>query len=398
VEDFAVDWDWLRAREQESSRSDDARAAARWALDVWRRHFGPRWPRGWRDPDRVPAELLAAWWSLRAFADFVDEALALELLADVPGIADVRAVVAGGVRHDQLASPRLQLRLGALAGAAGADVQLEAGPEASPRDLSLCHAGVQLEIEAVAPVRDAASVAATRWSDSVSHLLVGLTRDAGVDLEITIEAPPDEEGTARLLDEVEWAAGRVRSGDGAPLLVYGRTSVRVVRASGSGGHIRTRTPPTDQWERIGRRLVEKAEQSRRSGADWLVVDILSDLWRFTPWSSQPLPDKALELGDALRRALTGHPHIAGVLATNGAAISDLTAPSEDAEVGEGIVAMRRRLDRLRVRESVIVALNPRGDRGAQLLRELYESEPSFTAAGLEQRGLRRPAELEPAPP
>lgn len=47
-------------------------------------------------------------------------------------------------------------------------------------------------------------------------------------------------------------------------------------------------PMVSYGERLGSRLSKKAEQTKRSGAQWLLIESLDHLWHMTQWSQQPI--------------------------------------------------------------------------------------------------------------
>ena len=108
------DWDVLRARMATTPWSTPAREAGLWALDTLQKQLGPRWPRAWRSPGQPPPELAMCWCSLPGFSATLDLALGLHLLNDVSGIRAVRDTLRSTGQAQQLASPRLQVRMASL--------------------------------------------------------------------------------------------------------------------------------------------------------------------------------------------------------------------------------------------------------------------------------------------
>lgn len=151
-----MDWEVVRRGLEATSRSADATAAGLWAVDVLEATFG--WPRAWRN-GQAPPEIATCYWHLVGFISTLELALTVHELQEVPGFAAVRDVIRGSGRPDQLASPRIQLKLAAVARAAGIEVRLEPPGRDAPADLSL---GSGLSVEIVAVLRDDATQNADR--------------------------------------------------------------------------------------------------------------------------------------------------------------------------------------------------------------------------------------------
>jgi len=62
-------------------------------------------------------------------------------------------------------------------------------------------------------------------------------------------------------------------------------------------------------------------------------------------------------------------------------------------VGDGPVARGRRLDAIRLRETVTMALSDRGVRDSSLWARLWDAEPRWTAWAAERCGVAAPSEL-----
>ena len=62
-------------------------------------------------------------------------------------------------------------------------------------------------------------------------------------------------------------------------------------------------------------------------------------------------------------------------------------------VDVGAIARRRRLDAIRLRETVTVALSDRGVHDSALWARLWDAEPGWTAWAAERCGVRAPPEL-----
>jgi hypothetical protein len=72
---------------------------------------------------------------------------------------------------------------------------------------------------------------------------------------------------------------------------------------------------------------------------------------------------------------------------------DLTSVAETVKPGPRVLGIRRRLDRVRVRQAVIVALTARGEAQLGSWRRLFDAEPGWVAEALTRRGLEYPPSL-----
>ena len=97
----------------------------------------------------------------------------------------------------------------------------------------------------------------------------------------------------------------------------------------------------------------------------------------------PLEEKASTLGDAVRNCLEDQSYLVdGVVVSSGALIGQ--GHDEDAEA-DGVVAMRRLLDPIQVRETIVIPLRPTAH--AATLVELYRQESGWLACALAREGL-----------
>ena len=140
------------------------------------------------------------------------------------------------------------------------------------------------------------------------------------------------------------------------------------------------------------RLQAKARQTERSGASWMYYNILSDMWRLTAWSREPLRNKASQLAEAVRAAVGESAHVRGVVVSDGAAMLRPGTTSEEwADIG--VRALKLRLDAFRVRETVALKLQRDHADDIALWESLIHAEAGWTRAALGRAGLAVPPEL-----
>jgi hypothetical protein len=381
-----LNWAFLRERLAEANRSPDAAAASAWAVDVLEETFG--WPRAWRDGG-APTEVAACFWHVAGFLGTLELALALYELREVDGVARVRDAIRGSGRSDQKASPSIQLKLAALAKDAAIPVRLEPKTSGAPCDLLL---GDELLVEVLALVRDATTLAADRWLSKLTPELRRLGREHGVRFDGDVLKPLDEARTAELVAQLEAAARVAAQGIRAAPVGVGGVTAFVTRAGDDAGGSRFRMPAVDHARRLHLKLQDKAEQTKRSGANWIFCNVLSDMWRLTAWSQAPLPQKATQLAALVRAAVGGSGHLRGVVMSDGAAV---LRPDEKAEewAALGLRALKLRLDRFRVRETIAVGVSSAQTDELALWQRLLRAEPGWLASALSRAGLEVPPEV-----
>jgi hypothetical protein len=236
------------------------------------------------------------------------------------------------------------------------------------------------------------SIDASKWLDGITIELHQIAARHRVDFRGAVEEPLDDQETADLLEELWRRAAVVERGFELPELRVGEVSVLVLPAAGEGGSRSFRLPTVAFDRRLEDKLRAKAEQTRRSGAEWLLVDSLDHLWHMTAWGRQPLIEKARALASLLRGVLCSEKHLLGVVITDGAVLMRPEVGEETAELG-GVVARCRRIDKWRVRESVVVPLQRGSDEAAQLWGAVLDAESEWLARGIESTGLHTPSEL-----
>jgi hypothetical protein len=390
-----IDWEFLRNRMEECPWSPPARAAGLWAIDVLREELGPLWPRAWRRSESAPPELLASGHSLAAYIGTLDLALALRRIRDMPGARALRDAIAGTVRYDALMSPRLQMRIASVALGAAVGVGIEPlMPDAeAPADLLLSRAGVSCAVELLAVMRDAKTLDADRWLETVTFELLRIGQLHKVDFRGRVQEPLDEQLTSELLQEVERRAGATAKGLELPEVQCGGVAVTTLPATGEGGGTSFDLPMISYGQRIADKLGDKADQMRRSRADWVLVDWMDHLWHMTAWGARPLAEKASDLAALVREQLHAEPHIQGVVITDGAVLMRGDVPEQTVELSEGAIAIGRQIDKWHTRESVVIPLQPLALEAAHLWLDILDAEHHWLIRELKAVGLEPPVEL-----
>ena len=263
----------------------------------------------------------------------------------------------------------------------------------APLDLRLSHKETSCAAELMAVIRDAKTLDADRWLDTIEGELTRVGRLHGVDFSGRVEEPLDERLARDLLRELEQRAAGTAAGLVLGVVEIGGVSAIAGPATGEGGGLSFQFPTISYERRIGGKLRAKAKQALNSGADWIVVDWMDHLWHMTAWGARPLAEKASDLAGLARRQLGKERHIKGVVLTDGAVLMRPDVPEQTTELPEGILAMCRQIDKWHARESVVIPLDPIALNMAQLWVKLLDAEHGWTARELATVGLDPPDEL-----
>ena len=339
--------------------------------------------------------MLHASTHLIALAATLDLALALEVTHDAPGAAQVRRQIRGAPGPVALAHSRLLLRLGGLARRAGLEIAFEPRTDGGPpADIRLTGEEASVIVEARVLLRDDVTLAAQRWLDDTSRAMLALAARHDVDLHGNLDAPLDDADTRRLLDELDRAAASVAAGARPSVTVRVATvGVNVGAAGPAGPRQRWKMPTVQLWRRAEGKLRGKVEQSRRSGADWLVVQATDDLLRLTGAAALRPAERGELLTRHIRATLGDAAHLHGAVIDDGAVMVRPVGDDFTVVVDAGAVTRGRRLDAIRLRETVTVALSDQGVRDNSLWARLWDAEPGWTAWAAERCGVMAPPEL-----
>ena len=232
---------------------------------------------------------------------------------------------------------------------------------------------------------------ASAWLDRAREGLRRIGEQFRVDFKGTVEAPLDDEETGIWLEAVRRYAQLCAQGISLPPLEVGGVGI-TVEAGDPGGGSSFKMPTVSYGERLGSRLSRKAEQTKRSGAQWLLIDSLDHLWHMTQWSQQPIAKRGEQLAALFRRELLDADHLLGVVISDGAALMRPRAPEHTVERPE-FVALARRSDAWHIRESVIVPLLPDAEQAVPVWRSILDAESGWVGRELRSNGLAQPPEL-----
>jgi hypothetical protein len=386
-------WEALIARVRAGPGTDARHEAGAWAMGQVRTALGERWPRQWSARfGTLPAFVRDPASDAFAYAQLLETGLRLHNLA---GALRLRSVVRQWSRHLDVIGMRhawIQMEVAALAKFLGADAEFEA-----PFQLP----GAERPADVVITARDAGKIIAECfciYSDLDNRKSMAYDQQFGRRLNMTtldvrlsghydVRLPEDE--TEQLLAEIGQAAAEVQA-DGIQRQVT-RPGIEIHLAPWSDpSHTEaTLKGPTTQgaeWRRANGIIHGKAQDWAGSPAPtWLRIDLLDGTWLFSNWAQLPLQGKA-EWMAALMAEATAGTDVEGVVISCGARL-DTASPDETYADSNGITGLRRRLDSLRTRETIIVPLSTTGADHAPLWSSLYSSEPHWLGDALMQASL-----------
>jgi hypothetical protein len=374
--------------------SSSWRETGSWALTTLEDRLGSDWPAevARKAPDGSAHELAWAVGHVVAYAQVLEWALRLELLAGSTGFAKVRQAIRNDPRPAQLAHCRVQLEVAALALRRGSRPELEPGSaRRRPADVAFSAGGRDVVVETRVILISDDWQEQTLKTDQLFERIRAVETRYGVRCEGVVSEFVVGREADDLVTAVEERARLVAVGlEPLPLRHRAATldivpNTRTHPGGLSGPEIRG-----DSWARIAPRIVEKVQAAAQSGANWLRLDALNGLWQFTRLATMSLREKANALGEAVRSLPEG---LDGVILSSGALLTQGSFDDEDVEAGPGLAAVRRNLPFSRVRETVIISNRNTPDSSATWLRDLYASEPGWLDWSLERLGLPSTVEI-----
>jgi hypothetical protein len=328
-----------------------------------------------------------------AYFELVQLALWLELLSHLQGFADIRRTLRSDAREDVVPHVRLQLEVGALAVAAGHGVRFEPPVPDSARnsDISIELADEErFLVEARVLLPDRRTVTQNELSDRALTALQRLASRLDVDCAGDITRPLQDDELAELLERVSAHARLVHAGaHPPPLHIHGANLQITRRETTTDRSLRGPALTGDLWPRIADRLVKKAIQTRGAENVWLRFTALQGLWLFTHWGQLGLPEKLATMRTNIVHALSGHPHVDGVVLSSALAWPQGTIDPDEHADQSGGYALRVTVPPMMARETLVVPLRAqaRPVAHARAWRDVYAAEPEWPDLALEQFGL-----------
>lgn len=293
---------------------------------------------------------------------------------------------------------RLQLEVAALAHSLGASVEFETPIQLPgtkrPADVLITTDTQKLIAECFCVYSDVSTADAIIYDRNLGSRL----HMAAIDLQISghwdVRLPPEE--TDQLLADVRAAATQVSDDGIAREITRPGVEFRLSPWTATEGtEVTLEGPKTSAagWPRAGGIVSAKAHDWVGSPVPvWLRFDLLDGTWLLSDWAQRSLPEKTEWMAALLAQALAGS-GIAGAVITCGPRL-DPSAPKEQYVGTSGIVGLRTRVDPIRYRETIIVALSPDGARHTQLWRNLYAAEEHWLENALASASLPTFEEIE----
>ena len=348
-------------------------------MDQVRAALGGGWPQRWHAHlGRLPPFVSDPASNALAYAQLIETGLRLDSLA---GPLRLRRLTREWARHLEeirLLHVRLQLEVATLARFLGASVEFETLiplPETSrPADVLITADTEQLIAECFCVYSDVHTAESMAYDRNLGRRLHMIALDLRISGHWDVRLPPDE--TDQLMAEVQAAAAAVTA-DGVSRDVT-RPGIEFHLAPWSppdGTEVTLEGPntPAAGWRRARGIINAKAQDWAGSPVPvWLRFDLLDGTWLFSDWAQRSLPDKTGSMAALAAEAVAGT-GVAGAVISCGTRI-DPSTPDEEYVGTGGIVGLRRRLDPLRFRETIIIPLSPAGARHKQLWTSLHEAE------------------------
>jgi hypothetical protein len=392
-------WDALIEEVRCGPGTDARHEAGAWAMERVRSALGEDWPRRWHDrAGTLPGFVLDPASNACAYAQLLETGLRLHSLAGVLRLRRLTREWSRQLELIRMLHAFMQLEVAALARFAGAGVEFERPvtlPATSrPADVGISTEGIPLIAECFCVYNDQDTSAAMAYDQSLGHRLNIICLDVRLSGHWDVRLPAAE--TEELLAQVQHAASEVRA-DRVPRDVT-RPGVEFRLAPWSDpceGELLLEGPSTPgaEWRRARGIINGKARDWAGSPLPvWLRFDLLDGTWLFSSWALCPLPDKTEWMAALMADAAIGT-DIAGVVVSCGSRV-DPSAQADTYAGSGGIVGLRRRLDPLRTRETIIVPLSRTGASRAKLWAGLYDAEPRWMPDALRAASLPGPDDIE----
>ena len=389
-----LSWLLLRSMMAQTTWSEAWRQTGLWALRVLETHLGSEWPAtvAGKSPTGGAPQLAYAVGHVSAYAQVLELALRLELLGGAAGHAKVRRVLRNDPRPAQLVHCEMQLEVAGLAFRSDAIPELEPAPSGGrPADVAFTDAEQRLVVETRAVMQSDGWRDENDWTDRLFERIHCIESSHGVRCEGEISVALDDRQTEALLSAIETSARLVAVRMAPPPLRMPGVALDIVRQSQTPtAGLRGPEMHGDSWARIAPRIREKVDTAGESGANWLRLDAREGLWQFTEWATRPLAEKLRVFDSAFRSLLGG---LDGIVVSCGPMLAQGSFEDEDVILEPGLVALRRCLPFVRVRETLIIAADAGRVAATPTWVDLYAGEPSWLDWALDHEGLPSTGEI-----
>lgn len=389
-------WDLLTEATARESGTPRALAAEK-AIGILRSILGE----GWLDvdPAQIPHEIALGFSHTLAFVQLLELALRLHEFSDAAGSAVLRRNLRKDRRPESWRHVELQLELAALTAAAGAEIEFERGAKDGwPADVVATLNGASASFEAFSVFKS------QEWREAEQESDVIVNRILAQQIRHNLSIVSDFHGRVLAPDELEDWLQRLETAaedvaeDGEPRTVAAGVVSAAIAPADRGPASRFSGPPIvfNGWHRMLGKLERKSRQTSASpDGVWLRVDVLDGIWQFTEWARYDLSQKLLVMEEYLRQGFAGDPSLAGFIVSTGAVMAQGTFKDEAVQSERGSVALRRTLEPLRVRETLIVPMSARASDLVDYLATAYAAEPDSLDRSLHLAGLGTVDEIFP---
>jgi hypothetical protein len=381
-------WELIASLVDSPRRSSAWRTTGRWAVEVLSAELGDDWTElAWSKHREVPLGLANAGSHTLGFVALVETALRLQMLKGSHGYADLLRDFRRDRRSERAVHTALQLETACLALRADHSVILEPLAEgvSRPADLTLLAGSREIPVETkvLLPAREDLAVRAEQAHISERLWLAGAR--AGVTVGGHVVAAPREEELAEAEAWIGKTAQKLTEENVAELQL-GPFDLRASRSALAAGSLRLWTVHSEPLSRLVTAVQEKAAKMAESNARWLRIAVYNGLWPLTPWGRAPLTwEKVEALRVPLTQALDTYA-IDGIAVSSAAGLSGENV-SENEVSTDAELALRVAIRPLRARETITVALRPRGRVDLAVWRTLLLGERDWLAWALARDGL-----------
>lgn len=388
----APTWAALIADVRSGPGTDARHDVGAWAMEQARSALGESWPRRWHKRlGLLPAFVRDPANNAYAYAQLVETGLRLHGLAGTMRLRSLTKEWASHLEPIRMLHTSMQLEVASLACSLGAVVEFETPTQlpatSGPADVVISTENVPLIAECFCVYNDQKTSESMAYDQSFGGRLNMIGLDVRLSGHYDVRLPPGE--TELLLAEVQQAAADVLAGGVARDVIRPGIEFHLAPwSSPDGTEVLLEGPSTPGAESRRARGIINGKAQDWAGSPvpvWLRLDLLDGTWLFSDWAQRPLPDKTEWMAALLAEAVAGT-DAAGLVVSCGSRLD----PSSEVDTYEGtggIVGLRRRLDPLRARETIIVPLSKAGAGHKRLWANLYDSERRWLAGALRAASL-----------
>lgn len=369
-----------------------------WIVNELERQLGSDWPER-ASHAGVLGEMLGIDRSEPGLFRLLTLALRLASTGSLPG----RSHLISALRRDFSVGSRLhaflQLEVAVLAQASGWQPTFEErlAPNMPPLDVVLRGPKGTLPVEAKVVLVSEANREIDQEHRLFDDLFMRLLCQYDVVIGGKFPGIPTEAGRTAIESAVVAVAREAATNRDSRVVTVGGVDITVTWAGAvPHGTISTMPGPLgNDAERLPKKITPKDLQAAKSGARWLRLDMVSGYFQYSPWWNWPFARQVDAIVDEILAAAQGS-IFDGVVVSSGPIGPGAIEPAR-VESARGAVGLRKQLDPIYSRTTVVVPLTETGADEVGIWTSIYAAEDEWLDATLSRFALPLVAEIRAKP-